>query len=166
MPDVVNYWSIDPCSSVISISLVSPTNNKIHHLYDLAFDESYYYKSLNDNLHHNFFEPDCLQSGSLRTILYQTRFSYARTVPKTRNCMLAHMQFSVARRRRRRRNRAFESTTVRFRHSRVSRARARVREARSDPVKTKTRKATKKPPKRQKVVEIETFLARERGGTW
>ena len=133
MPDVVNYWSIDPCSSVISISLVSPTNNKIHHLYDLAFDESYYYKSLNDNLHHNFFEPDCLQSGSLRTILYQTRFSYARTVPKTRNCMLAHMQFSVARRRRRRRNRVFVGVaTDRFRHSRVSRARARGAERSSE----------------------------------
>ena len=75
---------------------------------------------------------------------------------KTRDSMLAHMQFSVARRRRRRRNRAFESAIDRFRHSRVSRA--RVREARSDPVKTKTRVATKTPPKRQNMVEIVTFL--------
>ena len=104
------------------------------------------------------FEPDCLQSGSLRTINTKASLRMREQCQKTRNCMLAHMQFSVARRRRRRRNRAFESAAARFRHSRVSRA--RVREARSDPVKTKTRKATKKPPKRQKVVEIEMAQTR------
>ena len=63
---------------------------------------------------------------------------------KTRNCMLAHMQFSVARRRRRRRNRAFESATDRFRHSRVSRARARDAERSSENENTQShQEATK-----------------------